>query len=254
MKPAVLRQIPRLCPGLKCLGLASVDLTNDILNEIAASCPNIVHLDIARNFQITDDEVSSIVQNLVALQSLCIQNVPLLTEASLTRIQACCAKTLHTLYIGSEYGGQVFTRRAVNDLLEQCTQLKTFSWQQPIGRNGDVFPLSATALRHLSVLHLCGLDIYTMNLEDFAQHAHLLNTLVIKYEPHHPAVSDVELYQRFKSICTGCPLLREFYIIRMYAKLPESVVQDLQDGTAHLAVHVHYPHLQNYALADMVLI
>jgi len=230
------------------------DLTDGILNEIAASCPNIAHLNIADNFQITDDGVSTMVQNLAALQSLCIQNVPLLTEASLTRIQACCAKTLHTLYLDSadEYGGQIFTHRAVNELLEQCTQLKTFSWQQPIGRNGDVFPLSATALRHLSVLHICGLDICTLNLEDFAPHAPLLNTLVIKYEPQHTDDSDEELHQKLKSICTGCPQLRELYIVRLYEELPTSVVKVLKDGTPNLAVHIYYPYDQNYVVADMM--
>jgi len=254
MKPAVLLQIPRLCPGLKCLGLASVDLTDEILNKIAASCPNIIHLNIADNFQITDVGVRNMVQNLASLQSLCIQNVPLLTEASLTCIQTCCAKTLHTLYLGSanEFGGQLFTRRAINGLLEQCAQLRTFSWQQPFRRNGDVFPLSTSALRHLSVLHLSGLDIYTLNLAESALHAQHLTSLVIQYEPRCPAVSDGELHQKFKSICLGCPLLRELYIVRRYEELPKSVVEDLQDGAPNLAVHVHYPYHKKYEVTDMI--
>ena len=185
IKPAVLKQIPVLCPGLKSLGLASVDVSNEILNELTVSCPSIVHLNIAGNFQITDEGLSIVLQNLPSLQSLCMQNVPMLTDVSLTHIQTFCCKTLHTLFIGNadDYGSPIFAHRAVNELLEHCTELRTFYWQEPDRRNDDVFPLSTAALRHLSTLLLCGLDVYKMNLATFGQNVQRSNTGQIAQQP-----------------------------------------------------------------------
>eukprot|EP01032_Pedospumella_encystans_P029628 gene29628-33455_t len=193
--PAVFKQIPKLCPGLKSLGLATLDITNEILNELTASCPSIVHLNIASNFQITDDGLGSIVRNLPSLQSLCMEDVPLLTDVSLTHIQTHWAKTLHTLYLGcgAEYGGQIFTRTAVNELMEH-------------------------SVANLSTLFLCGLDLYSMDLTALAQYAQNLTTLVIKYMPYGE-----KLHKTFETISFGCPRLRELYILRLHGDLPEPV-------------------------------
>ena len=252
---AVFRRIPKLCPGLKGLGLATLDITNEILNELTASCPSIVHLNIASNFQITDDGLTSLVRNLPSLQSLCMQDVPLLTEDSLTHIQTHCAKTLHTLYLGcgAEYGGQIFARAAINEFMEHCTQLRTFSWQQPNRCIDSVFSLSVAAVANLSTLFLCGLDLYSMDLTALAQYAQNLTTLVIKYTPFDDLASGEKLHKMFESISIGCPRLRELYILRLHGDLPEPVVKTLQDRAPNLAVHLFYPYHLNYILIDMPL-
>ena len=50
---------------------------------------------------------------------------------------------------------------------------------------------------------------------------------------------------------SGCPFLRDLYIVQMYGELPELEFKPIQNRAEHLAVHAHCPFFLNYDVADM---
>eukprot|EP01032_Pedospumella_encystans_P018495 gene18495-21054_t len=209
-------QIPQLCPHLTHLGLGKTDLNDEVLRELAISCPKIEHLEIAENKKVTDIGVLAVVQNLKRLKSLNIMGIPKLTSTSLQHICAHGASTLHTLHMselktvkrdeGSGEEGEEedceetnHDASAVNNLLEHCTQLRGFYYRY---RKRFVFTLAAVC--NLTTLVLDGGVVCKQNLAIISQYGVNLHTLL---------VGEITTYSRgsLLALVQGCPRLRRFY-------------------------------------------
>eukprot|EP01032_Pedospumella_encystans_P022771 gene22771-25796_t len=208
----ILLQIPVFCPHLTALGLSRTRLSDEVLIAITTSCPHIVHLDISNNYMITDDGIDNMVQNLKGLQSLCIKQVASLTDVSLQHILTHCTNTLRTLHFDNseqEGEGPFFTQEAINLLLERCPKLKTVHFGTMPIKYASNFEFTPAAVCSLTTLVLSGGVICNENLTCLAQHAVNLRVLSI-YE--NEGDNYVFVQEGLKSLCFGCPQLREIYL------------------------------------------
>ena len=208
----ILLQIPKFCPHLIALGLSRTRLSDEVLVAITSSCPHICHMDISNNYMITDDGIGNMVQNLKGLQSLCIKQVTGLTDVSLHNIITHCATTLHTLYFDNseqESEGPFFTQEGINLALERCPNLNIVHFGTMPIEYASNFEFSPAALCSLTTLVLSGGVICNENLTCLAKHAVLLRVLSI-YE--NEGDNYVFVQEGLKSLCFGCPQLREIYL------------------------------------------
>ncbi len=161
-------KIGNLCPTLRCCGLASTKICDDVLVEFTKNCPHIAHLDISYNPHITDAGILGVVQNLRVLQSLNVSSMNTITNASLQHIYTYCAGTLHTLHVYTTrhsvcalQGGSV-----VNNLLERCTNMRVLRTDLPC-----IF--SQQAICNLTTLVLEGNFVCLHNLTNIGKYCSL---------------------------------------------------------------------------------
>ena len=160
MDNARLLQIPQLCPYLRSLGLASVNLEDHQLIGIATGCPYIVHLDISYNRPLTDAGILNTVVNLTALRGLNIEGCVNLSDAGLVHIYTHCARTLHTLQMDcSEENtadvallAPVFSVAVISTLLEHCTQLRTLHLGKREPSTTPSIKIPPAAIKHITTL------------------------------------------------------------------------------------------------------
>ena len=221
---SILLQVVPLCPQLKALAIPHIwtGLRDNGVVAITAVCPSIEHLNID-NVVFKDDGILGIVQNLKGLKSLCIQKENYdLTDDTLVHIYTHCADTLHTLYLGDHYDeGPHYWQPALNTLLETCTKLRTFYWWSYASEKKS-FKFSAGALQNLVTIVLNSDNTTEATLKAIGNYAHKLQVLALRYEyeTYRPYS-----YNGLKSICLGCPELRELYIGTPYHPATRKAVE-----------------------------
>ena len=199
-----------LYPNLTSLGLMGVKLTDHTLDAITTACPRIVHLDLGRSLNISDDGILRMVQNLTRLQSLNLQTYSRLTDQSIQHLLAHCTPTLHTLYLNCYKHGPLFQADSINALLERCTQLHTFhlemSRQEEIS---FIFVFTPAAVVNLKTIELSGSFLMDQNCAIIGQYATKLRVLSLSSYLNCSYASMNSLYQ-------GCAHLSELYCEKLY--------------------------------------
>lgn len=251
----ILLQIPKFCLRLTHLGLSRTRLSDEVLTTIAASCQHIVHLDISNNYMLTDESIGNTVQMLKRLQSLCIKQVAGLTDVSLQHIVTHCANTLHTLHFDNseqEGEGPYFTREAINLLLERCLKLRTVHFGTVPIEYSSNFAFTPAAISNVTTLVLSGGIICNENLTYLAKYAVNLRILSI-YE--NEGDNYVFVQEGLKSLCFGCPQLRELYLFIEHTMPYMQLFFDLWTALKpQLSIRMYPPHHLAYNVLNIVTV
>ena len=204
-------QIP-LCPHLTSLGLSNTSLNDQTLTKFVSSCPNVVHLDVAHN-DLTDSDVLNIVTHWKFLRGLNIVGCASLTNESLVHIYTHCASTLHTLHMNCRVEDHEFeelspapllTSTDISELLERCTQLRTFCIQASTPYGADDIQLSPTALRNITTLIL-GVSVCVGNIAHTNTNALSMNLQTFAAYSHHK-------WDHLLNIVRNCSNLQEVFL------------------------------------------
>jgi len=250
ISPSMLLEVVELCPQLTALAIPHIwaGIPDSDVAAIAAICPYIKHLN-SDNVVRQDAGILSIVTNLVGLESLCIckENYEL-TDTTLVHISAHCANTLHTIHLGSHCEeGPYYSLRALNTFLETCTKLRTFYWWC-YERGGKSFKFSAAALRNLTTIVINSDNTTEAMLKAIGMHALKLQVLALRYEyeTHRPYS-----YEGLKSICLGCPELRELYINTPHHPATSKAVKLFQVKRPEVMISYEPPNHLEYNIMNM---
>lgn len=219
MSASTIIQISHRCPKLISVGLVAAAICDNDLAQLTASCPHIIHLNIAgfektsSTVGLTDAGILAMVQNLKGLQSLDITDNPNLTDASLVHIYSHCANTLRTLFLDCETQsgeGHLYGSKAVSRLLERCTKLRKFSFwyrlhDDRLDNSGITLP--ATALSNLEVLVLCGNIACNRTFADISRYG--ANLIALGF-----CASNNSVYKQanWMGLLEGCPKIRELCV------------------------------------------
>ena len=201
-----------VCPDLTSLGLCCTSLNNHSLSKLIRSFPNVVHLDVAQNKNLTDEDVLLIVMQWPSLQSLNIESCTRLTDDSLVHIYTHCAGNLHTLQMNCQREANTnelvefaiapfFSSAVICELLEKCTQLRTFHIRGSVHNDGDI-RLPFLALRNITTLILGGY-VHVENITTSNASLMMLQTLATT--SRHPWIN-------LFNLVNGCPNLNEVYL------------------------------------------
>ena len=202
----------RLCPRLRCCGLASTGIKDNVLIEFSQYCPNIAHLDLSYNGNVTDIGILGTVLNLKWLQSLEISRMNLITDASLQYIHTHCSNTLHTLHMYAGDGSLLRSDTVENNLFERCVQLRVLHTNLP-------YIFSQQAICNLTTLVLNGDCVSSHSLKNVGKHCSRLEVLFMQGYTH----------QGLLAVCLGCTQLKRLYLDLEFTI--ESSVEEAQDRT-----------------------
>lgn len=199
--PSALKLLPQMCQKVRALGLSGLRLSDESLRIITAACPNISHLDISDNSEITDAGILAVAQNLKSLLSLNLMYIYDVTDASLVHLYTHCANTLHTLHVSSAQGfGEAFDR-----LLVQCTKLHTLHYGDDHIDPIDPIVTLPNSLHNLTTLVLFDCAISEVNLAQVGHYAVNLEVLSIYESGRYSSDNLLDIF-------TNCTKLKELYV------------------------------------------
>lgn len=199
-----------VCPDLTSLGLCCTSLNNHSLSKLIRSFPNVVHLDVAQNKNLTDEDVLLIVMQWPSLRSLNIDSCIRLTDDSLLHLYTHCASSLHTLQMNCQREANellefamapFFSSAVICELLQHCTQLRTLFIRGSGFNDGDI-RLPFLAFRNITTLILGGF-LHVENITTSNASLMMLQTLATT--SRHPWIN-------LFNLVNDCPNLKEVYL------------------------------------------
>lgn len=206
---SILLQIPEHCPNLTALGLANTRLSDETLHAITSASPNIVHIDISCNNDLTDAGILSMVRNLKNLQSLNIEYSSTLTDASLRHIYTYCASTLQTLYL-HDRSEDASRDEGINELLERCGNLRTLMLD--VFRRSMFLLTKPSVIQNLTTLLLVSDTVNLHNVEGVSKYGANLEVLCIQIEENLEISEQIFPTDLLLSVYNTCAKLRRLYI------------------------------------------